>query len=137
MGGGGSNAATFSVTVADDTAVLELSDSLRQTLTALPDAGDITVSAGAGGGGFSASAVRVIVQADDPDTLPAAAEQVREAVAGTPDVVDVTSDLANSTPRIDVKVDRQAAAAAGPDRGRDRPGGGRRHAGHPAGPGDR
>jgi HAE1 family hydrophobic/amphiphilic exporter-1 len=112
IGGGGTNTATFSVTVAEDTPVLELSDSLRETLTARSDLGDITVGAGAGGG-FSATAIRVIVQADDAQTLRTASEQVRAAVAETPDVVDVTSDLANSTPRIDVQVDRLAAAQAG------------------------
>ena len=36
------------------------------------------------------------MQAEDPQALAAATEQVRGAVAGTPDVADVTTDLANS-----------------------------------------
>ena len=56
---------------------------LRDELAGL-DAGEIKVDAGSGGGGFSASAIQVIVQADDEATLATAAEQVRQAVAGCP-----------------------------------------------------
>jgi hypothetical protein len=112
IGGGGTNIATFSATVADDAPVFEVSDRLREAFGDLTGAGEIKVEAG-GGGGFSATAVQVIVQADDPLTLRTAAEQGRGAVAGAPDVVDVTSVLASSAPRIDVKVDRLAATRAG------------------------
>lgn len=112
IGGGGTNIATFSATVADDAPVFEVSDRLREAFGDLTGAGEIKVEAG-GGGGFSATAVQVIVQADDPLTLRTAAEQGRGAVARTPDVVDVTSVLASSAPRIDVKVDRLAATRAG------------------------
>jgi HAE1 family hydrophobic/amphiphilic exporter-1 len=92
--------------------VLDLQDSLRAKLGALTDAGETKVEAG-GGGGFSASQIQVIVQADDAKALATATEQVRAAVAGTPDVVDVSSDLASSSPRIDVKVNREEAAKLG------------------------
>ena len=52
------------VTITDGVKVLALQDSLRATLGALPDAGEIKVEAG-GGGGFSATQLQVIVQADD------------------------------------------------------------------------
>jgi HAE1 family hydrophobic/amphiphilic exporter-1 len=121
MGSGGSafnfgtaatNVASFSVTINDGVDVLALQDSLRGTLSGLKDAGQIKVDAG-GGGGFNASQLQVIVKANDDKTLAAAAEQVRAAMASVPDVVDVSSDLTASAPRIDVAVNRQAAAAHG------------------------
>jgi HAE1 family hydrophobic/amphiphilic exporter-1 len=114
LGDSGANKATFSVTVADNAKVIELQDSLRAKLGALADAGEMKVDAGGGGGGgFSASQLQVIVQADDPATLRSATEQVRSVVAGTPEVADVTSNLEDSAPRIDVTVNRQEAAKLG------------------------
>jgi HAE1 family hydrophobic/amphiphilic exporter-1 len=112
FGGGGTNVATTSITLADDAKALDMQARLRDDLAGL-DAGEIKVDAGSGGGGFSASAIQVIVQADDEETLATAAEQVRQAVAGVPDVTDVTSDLTTSAPRVQVTVDRQRATAAG------------------------
>jgi HAE1 family hydrophobic/amphiphilic exporter-1 len=112
LGGAAANRATFTITVADGTPVLELQDTLRSKLDALTDAGEMKVEPG-GGGGFSATAIQVIVQAEDGDALRAATEQVRQAVAGTPEIADVTSDLANSETRIDVKVNREEAARLG------------------------
>ncbi len=112
FGGGGANQATYSVTIADGVDVIAMQDELRRTLGTQPDIGAIKVEAG-GGGGFSATAIQVIVQADDADALETATEQVRQAVAGTPDVTEVTTDLTNSAPRIEVAVNREAAAALG------------------------
>jgi hydrophobic/amphiphilic exporter-1 (mainly G- bacteria), HAE1 family len=112
FGGGGTNVATHSITLDDDAKALDMQARLRDALAGL-DAGEIKVDAGSGGGGFSASAIQVIVQADDEDTLAAAAEQVRQAVSGVRDVTDVTSDLTTSAPRVQVTVDRQRATALG------------------------
>jgi HAE1 family hydrophobic/amphiphilic exporter-1 len=112
VGGAANNVASYSVTINDDVKVLDLQGTLRQSLDALPDAGEIKVDAG-GGGGFSASQLQVIVKADDPQTLATAAEQVRGAVAAVPDVVDVSSDLSKSAPSINVVINRQAAAQYG------------------------
>lgn len=111
LGGGGANIASFAVTLADAEDSVRLQEALRAELSALPDIGEITVEAGEGG--FSASRIEVIVQADDAETLAAATEQVRAAVAETPDIAEVTTDLATSAPRVQVAVDRAAAAALG------------------------
>ncbi len=111
-GGGSANRATFSVTVADDADVIAIQDNLRTKIAGLADIGQATVNAG-GGGGFSSSDLRVIVQADDPATLREATEQVRAAMAGTSGVADVTTNLADSAPRIDVTVNREEAAKLG------------------------
>jgi hydrophobic/amphiphilic exporter-1 (mainly G- bacteria), HAE1 family len=112
LGASGANKATFAVTVNDNAKVIDLQDSLRGKLKTLTDAGEMKVDAG-GGGGFSASELQVIVQAEDLATLRSATDQVRAAVAGTPEVSDVTSNLENSAPRIDVTVNRQEAAKLG------------------------
>ncbi len=98
IGGGGANQATYSVTIADGIDVIAMQDTLRRTLGALPDAGAIKVEAGGRGGGFSATQIQVIVQADDAEALATATEQVRAAVAGTPEIAEVTTDLTNSAP---------------------------------------
>lgn len=53
----------------------------------------------------------MVVKAADAGVLRAASEQVRRTVAGLDDVTDVTSDLAQSVPRISVKANDKAAAA--------------------------
>jgi HAE1 family hydrophobic/amphiphilic exporter-1 len=112
FGNAAANVATFSVTISDGVDVIAMQNNLRGKLDALANAGQIKVDAG-GGGGFDASQLQVIVKAEDEKTLATAAEQVRSAMAGVPDVVDVSSDLSASAPRVDVTVDRQAAAAHG------------------------
>jgi len=111
LGGGGSNIATFSVSLADAEDGVALQEKLRAELSALPDIGQIRVEAG--DGGFSASRIEVIVRADDAESLAAATEQVRAAVEATPEIVEVTTDLATSSPRVQVEVDRAAAAERG------------------------
>lgn len=113
FGGGGGNVATFSITLSEDAKALDMQASLRTELTKLTGVGEIKVDAGQGGGGFSASSLQVIVQADDEATLKTATEQIREAVSEVPDVKDVTSDLAKSAPRVQVTIDRQKSTALG------------------------
>ena len=113
FGGGGGNVATHSITLKEDAKALEMQTKLRDELAKLSGAGEIKVDAGGGGGGFSASALQIIVQADDEAALKTATEQVRKALAEVPDVKDVTTDLATSAPRVQVTVDRQKAAAIG------------------------
>lgn len=113
FGGGGPSTATFNITLAKDAKALELREKLRGKLEGLSGTGEIKVDAGSGGGGFSASALQVIVRAENEADLKSATEQVRQAMADIKDVKDVTSDLATSAPRVQVTVDRQKAAAAG------------------------
>jgi HAE1 family hydrophobic/amphiphilic exporter-1 len=109
-GGGGNRTASYSLSLREGTDVEALKDRLRTDFDGLSGAGEITVG---GGGQASADQLAVVVQAAEDDALAAATEQVRAAMAGTPDVSDVTSSLAERTPRIDVRVDPRAAAAAG------------------------
>ncbi len=60
-----------------------------------------------------AAQLAVVVQSADPETLALAAERVRATMADTPGVVDVVSGLSERAPRVDVTVDRPAAARIG------------------------
>ncbi|WP_349880571.1 efflux RND transporter permease subunit [Micromonospora sp. HUAS YX12] len=110
-GGGGSDRATWSLSLSDDTDAATVRQGLRKEFDALgPAVGELTFG---GGQDASANQIEVVVQAADQETLTRAADAVRGAMAGTPGVEDVTSSLATQVPRVEVTVDRVAAARAG------------------------
>ncbi|NBE80492.1 efflux RND transporter permease subunit [Micromonospora rubida] len=109
-GGGGNNAATFSVALDGDTDAAEVKRTLRREFDALgAEVGELSF----GGGQGATNQLAVVVQAADPEVLARAAEQARAAMAGTADVEDVSTTLAERVPRVDVTVDRLAAARVG------------------------
>ncbi|SCE82224.1 hydrophobic/amphiphilic exporter-1, HAE1 family [Micromonospora viridifaciens] len=111
-GGGGNNTSSFSVALTDDTDAATVRRALREEFAALgPEVGELSFTGG--GNGTSANQVEVVVRAADPETLTRAAEAARDAVAGTPGVEDVDTSLAARVPRVEVTVDRVAAARAG------------------------
>ncbi|MBP2703849.1 efflux RND transporter permease subunit [Microbispora sp. RL4-1S] len=109
--GAASDRASYSVSLKEgvDTAALE--DSLRDRLKTLGGIGDVTV--GANGGGFNSNQVQVILQGADSQALSTASAAVREAMSGVAGLRDVTSNLEDSAPRVEVHVDREKAAAKG------------------------
>ncbi|WP_169946788.1 efflux RND transporter permease subunit [Microbispora sp. H11081] len=109
--GGGSDRASFSVTLKEGADTTALEDRLRDRIKTLSGVGDITV--GGGGGGFNTDQVQVIVQGSDQAALKTAATAVRDAMAGVDGLRDVTSNLEDSIPRVEVHVDREKAAARG------------------------
>ncbi|MFB9680771.1 efflux RND transporter permease subunit [Streptosporangium vulgare] len=115
-GGGGGDRASYSVTIAEETDSAELEEELRARLKELPEAeiGEVTVGGGQGGPtGGSTDQLQVIVQAPDVATLRTAAETVRTAMTGLGGLRDVTSNLAAGAERVEVRVDREKAAARG------------------------
>ncbi|MCW3814774.1 efflux RND transporter permease subunit [Micromonospora sp. DR5-3] len=111
-GGGGNNTASYSVALTADTDAAKVRRTLRAEFDALgPEVGELSFGAGQNAG--SASQLEVVVQAADQETLTRAAEAVRDAMAGTPGVEDVATSLASRVPRVEVTVDRVAAARAG------------------------
>ncbi|MFC8847423.1 MULTISPECIES: efflux RND transporter permease subunit [unclassified Micromonospora] len=111
-GGGGNNVATFSVALDGETDVAEVKRALRREFDSLGAAiGEVSFGGDQGGG--STNQLEVVVQAADTEVLARAAEQARAAMAGTADVEDVSTSLAERVPRVDVTVDRLAAARAG------------------------
>ncbi|WP_432934220.1 efflux RND transporter permease subunit [Microbispora sp. CA-135349] len=109
--GGASDHASFSVTLKEGVETTALEDRLRERLKGLTGVGDITV--GGSGGGFNSDQVQVIVQGSDQAALKTAATTVRDAMAKVDGLRDVTSNLEDSVPRVEVHVDREKAAARG------------------------
>ncbi|MER5222756.1 efflux RND transporter permease subunit [Streptomyces flaveus] len=107
-GGTDSNQASYTVKVADSASYDDVQDRIEEGLGKLSGIGTTTISAG---DGFGAQELSVVVKSADAEVLREAAEEVRDAVAGLDDVTDVTSDLAQSVPRISVKANSDAAAA--------------------------
>jgi HAE1 family hydrophobic/amphiphilic exporter-1 len=86
----------------------DVQEHIEDGLAKLDGIGTTTVAAG---DGFGSQDLSVVVKAADAKVLREASEKVRETVAGLDDVTDVTSDLAQSVPRISVKAGPKAAEA--------------------------
>ncbi|WP_432900215.1 efflux RND transporter permease subunit [Micromonospora matsumotoense] len=112
LAGGGNNTARWSVALGGDTDAKEMKQVLRREFDRL-GAGAGELSFDNGQGGTSGNQLEVVVQAADTDTLNRAADQVRGAMAGLSGVEDVATSLADRVPRVDVTVDRLAAARVG------------------------
>ncbi|MFC8670655.1 efflux RND transporter permease subunit [Streptomyces sp. NPDC057199] len=107
-GGTDTNQASYTVKVADLASFDDVQDGIEEGLGKLSGIGTTTVAAG---DGFGSQDLSVVVKSADAAVLREAAEEVRDAVAGLDDVTDVTSDLAQSVPRISVRANDKAAAA--------------------------
>jgi hydrophobic/amphiphilic exporter-1 (mainly G- bacteria), HAE1 family len=112
IGSGGASGATFNVALTEKADATKVSDQLRAAIAKLGDVGEVKVG-GDNSTGFNSSQLSVVVQAADQDVLTAATDQVRQVMVGTKDVTDVDTTLAASVPRLDVTVDRAAAAQFG------------------------
>ncbi|GHD35801.1 hydrogenase expression protein [Streptomyces violarus] len=108
-GGTDSNQASYQVMLDDSVPFEDVQDSIEKGLAGLKGIGTTTIAAG---DGFGAQDLSVVVKAADADVLRTASEEVRKTVASLDDVTDVTSDLAQSVPRISVKANDKAAAAS-------------------------
>ncbi|MEV0195196.1 efflux RND transporter permease subunit [Nonomuraea sp. NPDC050691] len=111
-GGAGADRASYSLTLAEDADTPKVEQALRDRLAGMKDVGEVRVG-GQGGGGFSSDTVDVVVQAPGAAALNAAADQVKAAMGEVTGLRDVTSGLEASAPRVDVRVDREKAAAKG------------------------
>ncbi|MFF5492873.1 efflux RND transporter permease subunit [Streptomyces aquilus] len=107
-GGTDTNQASYSVMLDDSASSDEVQDSIEAGLKKLDGIGTTTIAAG---DGFGSQDLSVVVKAADANVLREASEEVRKTVAGLDDVTDVTSNLAESVPRISVKANSKAAAA--------------------------
>jgi HAE1 family hydrophobic/amphiphilic exporter-1 len=112
QGGAGASTATWSVALDDGTDAAKVRDGLRAQFDRLTGIGEISFG-NAGAGGTSGNQLEVVVRAAEPDALTRATDQVRQAVADTPGVTDVTTSQAERTPRLEVTVDRAKATRAG------------------------
>ncbi|MFC4536392.1 efflux RND transporter permease subunit [Sphaerisporangium dianthi] len=110
--GGSADRASYSVTVAEGADTPALEKTLRERLAALTGAGEVTVG-GQGGGGFASDRAEVILQGPSLEALKSGADTVAAAMRGIGGLRDVASNLESSAPRVEVRVDRRKAAAAG------------------------
>ncbi|WP_328366080.1 efflux RND transporter permease subunit [Streptomyces sp. NBC_00445] len=107
-GGTDTNQASYQVMLEDSASYDEVQTRIEDGLKKLSGIGTTTIAAG---DGFGSQDLSVVVKAADAGVLREAAEEVRKTVAGLDDVTDVTSDLAQSVPRISVRANDKAAAA--------------------------
>ncbi|GIE93857.1 efflux RND transporter permease subunit [Paractinoplanes rishiriensis] len=110
-GGGGASAASFQVGLAEDADAEVVGDQLRAEFDTMTGIGEVSI--GQDSGGLGGGQLAVNVQAADAGVLAEATEQVRQAMAATSGVSDVSTTLAASVPRLDVAVKRDAAARYG------------------------
>ena len=107
-GGTDTNQASYQVMLEDSASSDDVQDRIEEGLGKLSGVGTTTVAAG---DGFGNQDLSVVVKSADADVLRKASDQVRAEVAKLDHVTDVTSDLAQSVPRISVKANSKAAAA--------------------------
>ena len=110
--GSGANTATFALTLAEGVDGETFGDELTEAFEDdLPEGGTFTAQAGQQGGP-SAAGLEVQVQGQDLEELRVAAEDVA-ALMEDAGALDVSNDLTDTVPALQVEVDREAAAAAG------------------------
>lgn len=109
--GGGGGAITYSITTSEDADQTALQKTVRKDLSGLSDVGEIEVAASAGFGG--SSDIEVDITSARQSDLATAADAIQQAVTGLDGIDQVTSNLSESRPFVQVAVDRDAAAAAG------------------------
>lgn len=107
----GASTATFSVTLDENSDVAKVKDDIRDRLDKLHGAGDVTL--GGANGGFASSQIEVQVESTDQSALRAAARKVEHTMAGMSKLTDVSSDLSDRSPRIQVSPKRSDAAKYG------------------------
>jgi multidrug efflux pump subunit AcrB len=111
LGGGGDGVITYSVTTDEDADQDALQADVREQLESIEGAGDISVQVSSGFGG--SSDIEVDVTAPNQETLQAATDDIVDAVADLDVVSEVTDNLSETRPYIEVSVNRADAAAAG------------------------
>jgi multidrug efflux pump subunit AcrB len=105
-----SSSINYSITTDNSANPDHVQDVVRTKLTALKDAGTISVAAA---GGFSSSDIEVNITAATDADLQEAADSILSKVQKLSAIKESTSNLAASRPYIAVTVDRTAAASAG------------------------
>ena len=109
----GTGSTTFSITTDESFDQVELQQTIRDAVADLgDDAGEVTLSAG-GGGGFSSSDVEVNITAASSDDLAEATATVLDAMRDLDIVAEATSNLSEEQPFVEIRVDRVKAAEFG------------------------
>ncbi|WP_291056274.1 efflux RND transporter permease subunit [Herbiconiux sp.] len=109
--GGGDSAITYNITTDEGVDQDALQDAVRKTVEAVPDVGEVSVSASSGFGG--SSDIAIDVTATSQSDLATAAQSVLTSMQGLDAVKQASSNLSDSRPYVQVAVDRTKAAQAG------------------------
>ncbi|MGN6271798.1 MAG: efflux RND transporter permease subunit [Protaetiibacter sp.] len=111
---GGGGATTFSITTDEAADQEKLRSDVQRVIDGLdPDAaGEISVSSGTGGGGFS-SDIAIKITAPDESSLTDASTQILTAMRKLDVTRQAESNLSETQPYIAIQVDREKAAAVG------------------------
>ena len=110
VGQGGSNRASMFVSLTDEDAYEATTAELEAGFAALRDAGDVRLGSINTG---TSNDLSLTVTGDDPTDLRTTATRVEELLSTTPGLVDVSSDLSDQRPLLEVRVDRDRAADLG------------------------
>lgn len=108
--GGGSNTATYNLTLAENADFTETQQDLQNYTDDHPELGAVTIS---GGQSAFSSQAEIVITAPDAEVLRTATEQVTEKVRQVGTARDVTNDLTTLVPTVVVEVDRAGATRAG------------------------
>ncbi len=111
LSGGGSNTASFSITANASADQTVFENTLRTRLKGLKNLGTLTVSAG--NSGPSNSTIQLNIQSSSDQALRQATQQVKNAISHVHGLSDITSNLTDATPQINVLVDPQLAIKYG------------------------
>ncbi len=108
---GTGNVANFSVTTDSDADQNAIQQDVQKNINALADVGTLKLAVSQGGP--SSSGISVNVQASDDATLRQASQQVLTAVSQVPNTANVSSNLTDAAPLINVQVDPTKASTHG------------------------
>jgi HAE1 family hydrophobic/amphiphilic exporter-1 len=111
--GAKTNKASYSITVADADKTPDVEKDLRDALADKSGIGEVTVGAQGASEATGGSAVQVDVKGSDEAALKEAASKIEDAMGDVDGVRDVTSNLEDAAPRLQVDVDAKKAAQAG------------------------
>ncbi len=109
---GGSAGITYSITTDTSADQEEVRAAVADAVADLDGVGEVTVSAGQGGG-FGSSNIEIDVTAPTADALVQASDEVVSALKDADGVSQVTSNLQSSLPFVAITVDRAKAASLG------------------------
>ncbi|MDR1151110.1 MAG: efflux RND transporter permease subunit [Bifidobacteriaceae bacterium] len=105
--------ATFSVTLTDDADPASAEAAVREAVGDLGGERSTGITLGGMEATMMTSTVDLVVRGPDADALADAARAVEERVRTVPGAVEVSNNMAEDTPAIQITADRQAAAALG------------------------
>ncbi len=108
---GNGNVANFAVTTDPSVDQLALQQQIQKQLNGLTDVGTLKLAVAQGGP--SSAGISINIQANDDATLRQASQQVLTAVALVPNTANVSSNLTDAAPLINVQVDPAKASTHG------------------------